>query len=428
MRDHTTPLWHELTANGAETLSLTPGGSTVPAQFNVAGIPAITADMRNYVNGCWMHLSITVDADAAGNAINADQLWKVMNGFRWSSPHLGDLFSDGHTRGAVLGHIIQVLALGYDYPQPARAQIAASTDADTAIELFYWLPLAYEFLKKPHETAQWAGFLNEGTITATLDTAAVLDGDYAGAVTKNGTLRAYVEYFPSPDAAIGVPVQWRERVIAGGGQTPILPAVGMDTNLQGVVQGCGLAAMFWLSDAPGVGLAGPDGVDNITSIELPFKSQKLLRNVDPYLQWARRAPRRRVGPISGAGAAGAAAHDGSGWPYTQAALPNGRPGAQATAMFLPIVLPGNDFETSKAQRLNGPQQITLNTTTPVSGSHRFVTMELMEFTTDKIAQLGIAMLGQDFPNYRADRKALGDNFGVDPTKLRYTRTIFSRAV
>lgn len=426
MRDHSTPLWHELTANGAEALSLTPGGAVVTGQFNVSGIPLLTNDMRNYVNGITAHLTITVDPDAAGNAVNADALWKVMNGFRWSSPQLGDLFSDGHTRGAVLGHIIQVLALGYDYPQGVRAQIPASTDADVTIELFYWLPLSYEFLKKPHETAQWAGFLNEGILSATLDTAAVLDGDYAGAVTKTGVLRAYAEFFPSPDAAIGVPVQWRERVITGGGQSPTLMNVGIDTNLQGVAQGCGIPALFWLSDAAGVGMLGPDGVDNITSVEMQFRSQKLLRNTDPYFLAARRLAGRRVGPISGAGAAGAALHDAAGWPFTMAATPNGRPGAQAQAMFLPLILPGRDFETSKAQRLIGNHQITLNTTTPVTGQHRFVSMEFMEFTVEKIATLGYSMLGPDFPNYAVNRKALGDNYGVDPSKLRYTRTLFER--
>lgn len=425
MKDHSTPLWRELTATGTESIAITPGAATVPGAFNISGVPAATDNHRNYVQGFWGHLTIVVDPDAAGSAISFDQLYKGMASWRVSSPLLGDVFSPTHTRGAVLGHIIQVLALGYQYPQPARAQIPASTDTDVTIDLFYWLPLSYEVLKKPHETAQWVGFFDGGTMEGVVDAATVYDADYAGAVTKTGTLRAYVEYLPSPDAFLGVPCQWRERRVSGGGSQPIIRNVGGETSLTGIKPGCGLAGLFWLSDAAGIGLGGPDGVDNITSVEIPWRGQQLLRNVDPYFLALRRATRHRVGPIAGAGAAGAALHDGAGWPYTMAATPNGRPGAQASAMFWPIIFPGSEFETSKAQRASGDLPINMNVTAGISAEHRFVTWELLEYTDDQVGRMAVAMLGNEVGLYEPNRKALNDN-NPDPAKLRYTRIMFER--
>jgi hypothetical protein len=425
MRDHSTPIWKELSARGAETVAITPGAATAPGEFVISGIPAATDNQRNYIHNFIVHLQITVDPDAAGNAISFDQLYKGMATIQLFSPLFGDLFNAKMTRGAVMGHIIQVLAGGYSYPQSARAQIPASTDTDVVIDLFYVVPLAYEIFKKPHETAQWAGFFDNGNLTATVDVATVFDGDYAGAVTKNGTLRALAEYLPSPDKALGVPVQWREREITGGGTSPILKGMGMDTALQGVKQGCGLVWLSWLSDAAGIGLNGPDGVDNITQIEVPFRSQQLLRNLDPYFLALRRAFKNRTGPISGGGAAGVALHDGAGWPYTMAATPNGRPAGQATAMFLPIVFPGQDFETSKAQRIVGDHAVNFTNTVAVTTTHRFVSMELMEWNDDMVTKAGFAMLGPDMVNHKVNRKALGDNM-ADPSKLRYTRILFEK--
>lgn len=424
MRDHTTPLYKELSARGAETVAITPSAATAQAEFVISGVPPATDNHRNYLTGFLVHLQIVVDPDAAGSAVSFDQLYKGMASVSVRSPLFGPVFDATHTRGAVLGHLIQVLAGNYQYPQPARIQIPASTDTDVTIDLYYWVPLSYEFLKKPHETAQWTGFFDGGDLVASVDAATVFDGDYAGAVTKNGVVRAVAEYFPSPDAFLGVPVQWRERQIVGGGGSPVLKGMGMDTHWQGVTQGCGLVALYMLTDAAGIGLGGGDGVDNILSVEIPFRSQLTLRNLDPLFVAQSRAMRGRTGPISGSGAAGVALHAGGGWPFTMAATPNGRPAAQAAAMFLPMIFPGKEFETSKAQRLIGDHQVNFSFTTPVTTIHRFVSMELMEFDPNLVAKAAAAMLGPSYQQYSANRKALGDNPKASKKALRYTRILF----
>jgi len=421
MRDHTTPIVQELTSSGSESVTLVPTTTQQKGTFNITGVDPVTDGKRNYATGFWGHLSTVLDPDAAGSAVSADKLGKAMASWRLFSPIMGEVHPEKSTRGSVLYHMTQVLALGYAYPQHARAQIPANTDTDVTIELYYFLPLSYEFLKKPHETAQWVGFFDQGLLEGSLDVSTVFDGDYAGAVLKATTqLRAWVEYLPSPDIFLGVPVQWREREIAGGGSQPTLVGVGQETQLTGVRPGCGLAFLGWLTDATGIGLSGADGVDNITQYELPWRNQKTVRNLDPLFLNVRRAyGGRRVGPVAGTGAT--IIHDGASWPSTMDSTPNGRFGANSQQMVLPLVFPGLDAETSKFQRVNGNLKVNFTTTAPISNAHRFLSCEFMEFEDRQIDTMFRAMgVDPNFFDYR--RKALLDNAPSDE-KLRYTRIV-----
>lgn len=421
MRNHTTPIYKDLQANSNDSVSITPGAATQPGTFQIQSIPGVTGDKRNYATSFYGHLQTTFDPDAAGNAVNWDKLYKGMASWHLRSPLLGDVYNHVHTRGAVLGHIIQVIAGGYQYPQPARAQIPANTDSDVTLDLFYALPLSFEVLEKPHECAQWVGLFDGGTLEGIVDVSTVYDGDYAGAVIKAPTsLRAFVEMIPSPDDFLGVPFQWRERQIVGGGTSPVLKGVGQETNLTDVENGCGLAFLGWLTDATGIGLSGADGVDNITQVEMPWRGQIQLRNLDPLFLALRKAQSHRVGPVAGLGTTIIA--DGAGWPYTMADTPNNRPAASSQSLFLPLVIPGRNFETSKAQRLLGDLQVNFTTTAAITNTHRFVSWELMEFTEGQVGRLARAM-GIDPALYDAGRKAF--NQAAPASKLRYTRIMFS---
>jgi hypothetical protein len=416
MRDHSTPLFKELQASGNETVSITPSASTSTATFQVTGLPPVTGNMKNYAQGFTFGVTVTLDADAAGSAVSFDQLFKGMASMRLSSPWFGDVYPHQHTRGAVVGLLINPISRGYQMTQPARAQIPTNVDADYTLELYYEAPLAFECLKKPHETAQWVGFFDGGTFEAIIGTTTVFDGDYAGAVIKAPTtVRAWCTYLPSPDEALGVPFQWREREIVGGGTAPILKGVGQETHQSGIEQGAGLAGMFWLANQ--LGLNGPDGVDNFTSVEIPWRGQLQLRNMDPYFLELRRAQRHRTGPIVGLGTTIMA--DGGAWPSTMVATPNGRLGANADALFLPLVFPGGDFETSKAQRVGGDLQILFGVTAAITNPHRFVTWELLEYDSNQIARLQQAMGNS---GRRPDRFGLAKN--ADASQLRYTRWQF----
>jgi len=419
MRYGTTPLTYELTSEGgSKSISITPGSSGQPGKFVVSGIDPRIADMRNYLNRIYFHLNFVFDPDAAGNAVSWDKLYKALTSVEVFSPVMGTVYPHKHTRGAVLGHLIQVVGLAYYYPQGARTQIPASTDTDVTIDLFYALPIAHECLTNPMETAQWAGFFDGGTVEGIMAVSTIFDGDYAGAVTKTATMRAQVETLPSPAEFIGVPFQWRERQIAGGGTSPVLKNVGGETSLNGVRPGCGLAGMYWLTNATGIGMGGPDGVDNLTAVGMTWRGQKQTQNLDPYFHALRNLSEKRTGPVSGVGSS--PINDGAGWPFTMDSTPNNRPAASAESLFLPLVTPGTELQTSKVQRVLGDLQVDFQVTDAITNPHQFVTFELMEW--DEGQAQSMAVLGR----FAGVAKRKGSKSGAAEKALRYTAIEFER--
>lgn len=422
MRNETTGLFKELVATNNETVSITPGAATQVGTFQISSMPPTTAGRRNYLEHVHVGLTVTLDPDAGGGPVRHDQLFKAASNFTLRSPFFGDYYTEQQSRGAVLGLITDVVANGYMMDSPARIEVPANTDSDVTIDVTWTLPFAHEVLEKPSELTQWLGFFEGGIQQTVIAAESVYGTEYPGAVIKAPTtLRAYVEYRPDRDNWIGVPFQWRERQVVNGGNQPILTNMGGETNLHGIQPGAGVPWMCWLGNPTAMGLDGPSNVDNVVSVEVPWRGQMALRNIDGYFKSLRRAMGKRVGPISGLGAT--IAHDNSGWPNTQATVHNGRPSANAQALFLPFIHPGKDFKTSKAQRLIGNLPFNFTFTTPVTGTHRFVTWELLEFSPDHLQRLQDAAGWSGLTRFRAD---LGSGGRIaDEGDLRYTRWLFA---
>src|SRR5262245_11053517 len=112
MRDHTLPLYKQLAAAGVRAPTVTPGSDVQATTFNITGLEPFTGDMRNYAQNFIVRLTTVCDPDAAGSAVSWDQLYKGTNGIRLFSPLLGEPYPLAHNRGAVLGHLNQVVAGG----------------------------------------------------------------------------------------------------------------------------------------------------------------------------------------------------------------------------------------------------------------------------------------------------------------------------
>lgn len=397
MRQHSTPRFHELTAqSGGKNPTLTPASNAIQtAIFDVKGVPTGSkGKFWYYCLGAVIKAIVTIDQAASGGAaVNADKLWKCFASFSWFSPILGDLFAHRNTRGAVVGNIIMPFARGFNAP-PARAQIA-SGDGDTVATLAYKLPLAYSFLTKPHETAPWSGFLEGGQIECKLDLSTVLDTDSTGMVLKATTsVRCHLQLIPSPEPVVHVPVNWREFTLPGSTTRHLFPDLGSPDGLQGIdtAHGIGMAALLYLTDATGIGLSGADGVDNITSYDVPFRDQARIDDVAAPFNWWLESLEKRPGQRAGNGTTIVA--DDGGWPYTLAATPNGDV-MNSQALFYPIVAPSRNFETSKMQTVRGPQEVNFGYTSTPSGSARFVVMQFMKFKSEFAKGLLDLLLGYD---------------------------------
>lgn len=369
MRNHTTPKIHELVSTGGgKNPSVTPSASSPQSvTFTMNSLP-VGKDNRfwYYVTALNLKVSFTLDQpSSSGSAINADKLWKVLQSVQVQSPLLGQVFSHSNTRGAVLGNIIQPYGFGFG-ALPVRAQISSS-DGDTTVTLYYRIPFAYEFLRKPHETSPWAGFLEGGTVEAKLDLTTVFDGDSTGAVIEAPTsMRAWLEMIPSPEAVIHTPIHWREHIIPGSTTKFVIQDLGSPDGLQGIDQskGVGVAFLGMLTDATGIGLSGADGADNITQFDIPWRNQDRVECPDALYvaQFASMGPHKRPKGAS---------HDGGGFPYTIAATPQGNLN-DAQALFVPLIVPGRDTETSKLQTVSGAKEVNFAFTSTPSGSARFV--------------------------------------------------------
>jgi hypothetical protein len=178
-------------------------------------------------------------------------------------------------------------------------------------------------------------------------------------------------------------------------------------------------SMVWLTDATGIGLSGSDGVDAITRLDLPFRGQNSIDIVDPWFVTLRRQLGGRVGPISGLGTT--IAHDGSGWPYTMAATPDNSL-ANSQALFFPMVMPGKNFETSKAQHIKGDITVNFGFASAPSGQSRFATLELYEYDVVQLEALTRAM-GLDPDQVNPTKKAY--NQSASKKQVRYTRTMLT---
>lgn len=424
MFQNTTPLSYELTSTGgAKTIAITPATTAQVGTFVISGIDPKIGDNRNYLTRLYPHLLLTLDTDGAGSAVNWDQLYKGINSVELVSPVLGTVFPHKHTTGATLGHFIGFIGNGYLYPTGARTQIPTNTDADYTIDLFYILPIASECLADPMETAQWAGFFDGGTVEMIVGTTTVYDGDYAGAVIKAPTtLRCTAETMPSPKEFIGIPNQWRNRQIAGGGSSPVLKNVGGETSLNGISPGAGIAGLFWLSDATGIGLGGPDGVDNFTQLTETWRGQKVTQNLDPLFFALRNLSERNSTHVGGIGAS-TPLNDNAFWPSTMAATgtgADGRPSANAQQMALPLVAPGRKTMTSKVQRVLGDLQVDFGVTTAITNPHQFLTWELLEYTENQVAAMAALARFRGV----AKRKTIGSGAGATESNLRYTAIEF----
>lgn len=370
MRNHTLPKIHELVSTAGKNPSLTPGSSAQTAVFLLNNVPTgKEGKFWYYVLSLVIQLTITVDQPAmGGTAINADKLWKIIQSVQVQCPILGTLYTHSNTRGSVLGNIIQYFGFGYN-ALPVRPQIAAA-DGDNVCNLYYRVPFSYEFLRKPHETAPWGGFLEAGTVEVKLDVNNVLDGDSTGCLTKTASVRAWLEMVPSPEPVIHVPCHWREHITPGASTRHTITDMGSADGLQGIDmnKGVGIASLLNLTDATGIGLSGSDGVDNITGVDIPWRDQNRIDAPQAFMAafHGLMGNQRRGKP------AAPVTSDTAGFPYTIADTEANHPIYSAQALFFPLIAPGRDMETSKFQTVQGAKDINFSYTSTPASSNRFV--------------------------------------------------------
>jgi len=379
MRNHTTPKLFDLAGPAGKSAALTLGTAPVQATFNLNNMPTGKDNKQfYYVTAIVVEVIPAVTmAASAGAAIDRDKLWKIVQSVRVYSPLLGELFSHTNTPGAALGNVIQAFGRGFNQ-LPQAIQIPSTNLAVVSPRLKYRVPFAYEFMRKPHETSPWAGFLEGGQVEVKLDVSTVLDADSTGTTVPTATVNCWIEVIPSPEAVIHTPCHWRRHAnLPGSNKRTTITDMGAPDGLAGVDQskGVGLASLLYLSNATGIGLGGGTNQDvaNITQVEIPWRDQTVTDNPEAFFEafFAMMGSRSRNV---------ATTTDFGGFPYTLAATSTTNALANTAALFFPLVSCGRDLETSKLQTVSGAKDINFNyTTTPSAGpiilGHYFPTFD-----------------------------------------------------
>jgi len=372
MRNHTTAKFYELVSQQGKNPVVTPGSSPQAVQFLLNNIPTgKEGKFWYYAMSVILKVVVAINQPGSGGAaLTDDQLWKVIQSVNLQCPILGQLATHQNTRGSVLGLIMQYFGFGFTR-LPLQPVIGAATD--TTVTLYYRLPLSYEFLRKPHETAPWGGFLEGGTFEVKLDVATVLDADSTGATLTSANFRAWLEMIPAPEAVLHTPVHWREHQVPGNSTKHIIQDFGSSDGLNGLDQskGVGLAHLSYLMNPTGAGLAGSTTADNIISYDIPWRDQDRVDVPDaPFANLQAMLGANRINPsnttLFGGGGQG-------GYPYSDSAATIGNLNA-ASAFVFPNVSCGRDTETSKLQTVAGAKEInyTFGSGGTPSGINRYL--------------------------------------------------------
>lgn len=410
----------DLAANGATSVSVTPGASLVPLQFTM---PAPKFDARgNYPKALYIAIHVTTTFDQAasgGSVVNWDMLPVIIDSMQVQVPILGVTHEQTAYTGPIAKHVIEYSSFGMQYFGGARAQIP-STDGDTTVDFYVALPFMNNQFYSGLQFCPWIGWLTNMQVSVNMAASTALAAFSTGAVTKTPTtVRAWVEATPTRRLSFPTFSQWRNYISPAAGSTQaLLQNVGQQGGLTCVQPGSRLASIVELMNV--LGLGGASTSDNYTSVSCDLLSQPYTTNVDGFLlDYIGNQKARAQNTRGGTGAT--VMHPMAGNPYTMAATPNTV--NAATAMFEPWRTPGIDAEIGKQPKYQGNLTFIRTFAAAVnSGNFPFVTNELRQLTQDAATQLGlmaglsgaqIAAAVRDFDGGRASPRSHSFALPVD---------------
>lgn len=367
----------DLRSDGKTQQSLTPGSTEQSVSFLIQAQKGNVDKSWAVARGVCGRLAIGFDqAASGGSAVDWDDLFSVIGGIEVKSDVFGTMYSKEVTAGQILKNLSEFISQGYTYGDYARAQIASS-DGDTAVHLYFTIPIRHEYMTRPEDTAIWLGWLANTEIKFYLAVSTALDAFSTGAVTEaTCNLQMWVEYDVVNELDIPVIPNWTLHTQAAGGTEFLMRGVGAANGLKGVVEGNAggyrLAGLFELCDNGGMG--GSSTADNYTEIELQQFGQDRIVNVDGLFYRYNKTLRGRRGPI-------VAATDSSGKsvePLT--ATGNGKLNS-STAKYIPLMAPSLNQQLTKLPKFYGDLKRVCSYTTAVSsGTHKAVSHGFYELS------------------------------------------------
>lgn len=422
MRNHTTPRIHELSGPAGKLVPITPGNGTGTATFLLNALPVgKSGKFWYYTQAIWVKINAHV---ATGNAplgglgnITQSLLWGIMQSVQVQCPILGTLYTHANTPGSVLGNLIQYMGMGYN-ALPSQDPVPLQGGSQD-VSMYFRIPFSNEFLRKPHETSPWAGFLEGGTLEVKTN-----PGNFLAPLTNNPvssvvTVKAWMELIPSPEPVIHTPCHWRLHTTPGGSSRHTITDMGSPDGLQGIDQskGAGISALMGISNINNLG--GSGAVSNIIGYDFPFRDQARSDNPDALMASLIVAMGNNRRPMVTNSLI--AHNDSVGFPFDDAHGMITGELMSPRAMVFPVVAPGRDQETSKFQTVAGAKELNFQYTAVPSGQSLWLGQYFPQFD-EQFAQTLAARIAPNTAGELVSKtlnKQAGGIRGVG--KLAYTR-------
>jgi len=368
-------IW-ELSGPQGKAVTLTPNASSQSIKWQMTNMPTgKQGKFWYYLASIVVALAVTVTQTSGDGVaqIEADILYRLLTSMQVYTPLLGPLYQHSNTRGTVMGNLIQFAGFGYNGVGEVPA--IPVTTATYVRNIYFRIPFAHEFMKKPHEMSPWGGFLEGGFVEILVAPSTTPASFSALAAFTSVTARCWCEFIPAPEAIIHVPFNWREHSNIAAGSRITIPDIGSPDGLQGIDQsrGCGVVNLWNLMNITSLDLGGNTTADNITSFDVQWRDQIRLESPDSYVMalLAMMGNTRRT-IWNGTGTPDVT--DRHGFPNLNELTAANAATAlnSAQALIYPFVGAGRDLETSKLQTIAGAKDINISYGSPVSTAPRLL--------------------------------------------------------
>jgi len=397
---------------GGRTQTLVPGSATQLFQFMPTGLPGVTDGgdkiyaerVRARVTG-----QLTRTAGSSLPTPNTQQMAQAFGKVHVFSQDLQELVPIDHNSVPLLMNHDQWFVNGGRPITRQRATQFGSVTTDVRnIEYEFEIPFARDYGERPTDFCPWLPLLDQGSIEFELRPSNALSL-YGWTMSGNWTAEVVIDWYTDKQAFIHAPVQSRLYKPSTQGPEYTLVGVGGAKGYDGVVPGCRLAILSWLSSGTSQTGSAHDngfypafaagggilfGTNGLNRLDIPWRMQKSINAVSAWVGafLADTGPIRYRANLS----AGATVTDNdmANWPYTQdPANTNTQTSLINDALdFFPLCWTGevrNNSKISDMQKVNGNLVFSADLTTPPGApvTHLFSTDEICAFSRQKVLDI-----------------------------------------
>jgi hypothetical protein len=394
--------WPLSAAGGGDFPSLTQGSPTV---FNLNTLPIAQGNLAYYLPALFCTITGTL-TQAGGTGVRTawNNLYRVLiESLEVRNCWHGSPISPQFVKGSMMP-ILEQVCLGYRNPVRKRGFFPAANGA-YAFSFSFAVPLSLGVGQKPHHTAQLVALYKEAQFSLQVAQASVLTAISPGATLSSLQMRCSALMLPEPELRAGPVMEIIDyQVAATSGQVNVpLQSFGNQGQTTRMERGAALVYLGLLTNNQG--LPGPFAPENITRLNVPFRGQTDTGHLPPYLaqQLLSMGNTRTNGSVDDQGIAKGYA-DTAGYPYTEGFDASNSTSEFTNLLAVPIAAPGNDFELTKAQIIDGDESFNVQLSSGPSGTWHNLAVQMKSWQASAWQDMAAYLLSLKLPD-----KVLGKN-------------------